>query len=625
MFLMNKNMCGIIAILRKNDNQNLKEMLFYGLQQLQNRGYDSVGVFVSNDLKKYKSKIFKSVGTIDNLKQKIGNESFEKYSFGMGHTRWATHGNVNLNNTHPFVSYDHKIHIIHNGIIENYNDLKKELLEKKQIKFNSQTDSELIAHLLSYHKQQNPNKNFKTVVEEVINMLHGTWGLIIHCQDNPNRFYCVSNGCSLLLGQTNGYISVVSEESGFSNDILDYYVLKQNDVHEVLLTKDKEFLVHKREEYKLKQREISDEIYELKDFKHWTLKEIKEQPKKIKELIELYTKENRIHFPSLELLELCFSEFKHVIFLGCGTSYNAGLIGCNYFKKYTHFATVQCINASEFSVIDIPKKDKTLFILLSQSGETKDVHNCLLLIKQQEKHSTLGIINVKNSLLARETDYVLYTEAGKEYSVASTKCFSLQIVLCFMLSLWCSDQHKKMLRTTQKKYISCMKHIPKQMESILCNFNDYKQKLISVLLKNNMFILGKSKYYAIAREASLKIKEIAYIHAESFSTSALKHGPFALLDENTPVIIIKPNDDNMLRVDTTISEIVARNTPVIVIHSKNNYNTVFSNNVIHIPYNSVLSELLFVVPFQLIAYYLSIHKNINPDFPRNLAKSIVVH
>jgi glucosamine--fructose-6-phosphate aminotransferase (isomerizing) len=611
-------MCGIIGCIGK---ENCLEILLNGLLQLQNRGYDSAGTCLINN-NKFITKKFASTENESALEKLNNNKSSLDSKIGIGHTRWATHGKKNDINSHPHISYDNKISLVHNGIIENFDILKKELISK-DITFKSETDTEVIANLLAYNLI-NSNESFITALKKTLSQLEGTWGLAILYSEEPNKIYCVRHGSPLLVSVTENFALIASEVSGFNNLVNNYFVLNNNDICEIILKND---LITCSTNHNYDLKTVKDIKLSLtpEPFPHWTKKEIFEQYESSLRTISfggriIDNTEVRLGglIPHVEVLK----RIDNIIFLGCGTSYFAALLGMNYFKKMCSFNTLNIIDGAEFVKEDIPRFGNTLLILLSQSGETKDLHRCIEIAKDEDLFM-MGVVNVVDSMIAREVHCGVYLNAGREVGVASTKSFTSQVIALSLISLWFSKLHN-VSNNKRMKFLNDIRNLPKQIKKTIEISDELikKKKLLDILkINNSMFLLGKGECEAIAKEGALKIKEISYYHSEGYSGSSLKHGPFALLDKNFPVILIAPKDKNYAKMKNAYQEIKSREAPIIVI--TDDYNNTFENSLV-IPNNNTFNSLLSIIPIQLIAYYLSIDKKLNPDFPRNLAKSVVV-
>jgi len=614
-------MCGIFGVvLTNNNNENVYELIISGLKQLQNRGYDSSGLsIISND----KIEVYKYSSTVnENALEKLEKLNLIKndvIKIGIGHNRWATHGIKNDTNAHPHLSNNKNFSIVHNRIIENYNELKQQLI-KCGYTFYSQTDTEVIANLIDY----NYNNNMIDAIKKSIYDMRGTYGLLIQSLYEPNKLFCVRNGSPLLIGQNENSVIISSEQIGFCNRVNNYITLNNNDIATIEKTEDN-ILVTTKNTYIKKELEMLNYSLTSFPYKHWTLKEIYEQPSVVMTSINnggRIKSNSEIKLGGLEKYADIFKKTQNIILLGCGTSYFACLYGMYFFKKICNFNTVQVFDGAQFNYFDIPKYGNTVFILVSQSGETKDLHNCIEIAKNKNI-ITIGIINVVDSLISRDVDCGIYCNAGREVGVASTKSFTSQVVCLSLASLWFSNlQGIKNIKRI--KIIEDLQNLSNDITNTLNNCKEQVKNLSKKIVENNMFILGNGSDEYIAKEGSLKIKEISYIHSEGYSSSSLKHGPFALLDEKFPVIIL--NLDNHYR-DKSLNcyhEVSSRKSPIIFITNDNSIYNELNCEIILIPENKTYGSLLGIIPLQLLAYYLSINKGINPDTPKNLAKVVTV-
>ena len=613
-------MCGIIGILAKS-NINIIDIMINGLKQLQNRGYDSAGISFYNKeiFKNIKFASTKDYPSVKKLEDKVKDICLtkSKYKIGMGHTRWATHGPKTDYNSHPHISSDNKVILVHNGIIENYSKIKKELISKGYT-FKSDTDSEVIANLISFYYK---STKFEEAIQNSLYRLEGTWGLVIINTDTPNKLYCVRKGSPLLVSKNDNFVLICSEQSGFNGKVQNYFILEGNDLCEITLENDS---INIETNHKYKLKETNKENFDLtpNPYPYWTLKEIEEQYEASNRALSFGGRlldNNCVKLGGLENYIEVLRRIDNIIFLSCGTSYNASLIGCNYFKEICEFNVILSIDGSEFSKYDIPKIGNTALIFLTQSGETKDLHRCIQIGKDNNLF-LIGIVNVVDSMIAREVDCGVYMNAGREVGVASTKCFTNQVIVLALVSVWFSQIHNNN-HNKRKEIINNLRQLPNHIKETIKISNNFITKIIDIVNKDNLFILGKGKSEAIAREGALKIKEISYIHAEGYNGSALKHGPFALLSSNFPVILISPNNFNHTKMKNAYEEIKSRGSPIILITSDTNC---INENTLIIPHNLNFSDLLSIIPLQLLAYRLSLIRDLNPDFPRNLAKSVVV-
>ena len=605
-------MCGIVGFI---GNDNAYEKILNGLIQLQNRGYDSAGISVmEDDIKTWKYASVESATALEKL-SKFGSES----SIGIGHTRWATHGAKTDVNSHPHVSYNNIFSLVHNGIIENYKELKA-MLVKRGIQNKSQTDTEVIVNLIAMFYDE--THNVFTSIQKTTKLLKGTWGICVLCKNEPNKIYCTRHGSPLLIGIDDSMMMITSEQSGFCNMFNQYIVLNNHDI--CVLDYNESNTVELKTNDNYEQHEVNNNEYALTPdpYPHWTLKEINEQVESSQRAISMGGRllENSVRLGGLNKNEKQVGQIDNLIILGCGTSYHSGMYGAFYFKEMSELNNIQLFDGAEFTKEDIPKLGNTALILISQSGETKDLHRCIQIANDCDLF-TIGIVNVVDSLIAREVNCGCYLNAGREVAVASTKAYTSQVILLNMIALWFAQyknihntKRQTMIKDLRKLYLDIQKAIQISMESI--------KPLLSLFEnKSSCFILGKGKGESVAREGALKIKEISYIHAEGYSTSSLKHGPFALLEPGFPVILVAPNDEHYAKSMNAYEEIKSRHAEIVVITDNKDCDL---PNTIIIPYNETFRHLLSVIPMQLLAYELSLMNGLNPDMPRNLAKVVTV-
>jgi glucosamine--fructose-6-phosphate aminotransferase (isomerizing) len=620
-------MCGIFGIVLNNNNENIYNLIINGLIQLQNRGYDSAGICVirNNKFEVNKCASTNKLNALDKLMSMTDiKESKDNTYIGIGHNRWATHGVKNDTNAHPHLSCDTKFVIVHNGIIENYNEIKQKLIKEGFI-FNSQTDTEVIVNLLQYnYDSMEEGTNMTYIIKQTIEELRGTYGLLIQSLYEPNKLYCVRNGSPLLIGQNDEEVIVTSEQSGFCNKMSNYITLHNDDI--CVITKTNENIsINTSHNYIKKNVTLVESNQTPHPYKHWTLKEINEQPDVILNSINKGGRIKNASEVKLGGLEQHIDSLKNInniIILGCGTSYFAGLYGMYFLKQLCQFNTVQVFDGAEFNEQDIPTIGNTAFILISQSGETKDLHRCIE-ISKNNNITTIGIVNVVDSLIAREVDCGIYCNAGKEVGVASTKAFTSQVVCLSMAAIWFSTlqniNEKKRVRM-----VSDLHNLSSDIKLTLDICSENIKEYITKINKSNMFLLGKGSDEFIAKEGALKIKEISYIHSEGYSSSSLKHGPFALLDENFPVIILNMDQTHRAKTLNCYQEVSSRNAPVLLITNDISISSDVSCDIIYVPENKSYASLLGIIPIQLLAYHLSVNKGINPDKPKNLAKVVTV-
>ena len=615
-------MCGIVGYL---GTESFIEYIMSGLKLLQNRGYDSVGIctITNGELDTIKLASTNTHDSLEQLENRVLQSAYNKTnSIAIGHTRWATHGGKTDMNAHPHHDNNDIISVVHNGIIENYKELKDQLLMNGYT-FRSQTDTEVIAVLIG--KYLNSGETMEVAIQKTLEELSGTWALVIINRNYPNKMWITRNGSPLLLGMEDEYIMVVSEQIAFNNYIKKYIVLDNHDLIEI--TKEGNSIQYNKnvQRYTIKDKIASKIELIPTNHNHWMIKEIMEQPESINRALNNGGRiENNVSVKlgGLDSCKARILDVNHLILLGCGTSFNAGIWSLDIFKSLDIFDTVVCYDGAEFNIKDIPKKGKTGVILLSQSGETKDLHRCIQIAKDYDM-ITVGIVNVVDSLIARETDCGVYLNAGREVAVASTKSFTNQCVVLSMVAVWFSQNRGTSIEK-RRKIINDLRNLPFQMQSILDNLGAVQAISKNMVNTSSMFLLGKGRDEAIAKEGALKLKEISYIHAEGYSSSALKHGPFALIIDNLPIVLFDINAEYREKNQNTFHEILARNANVIrIVDNKNdNYNDTSRTWIID--KNDTFGGLLANIYIQALSYYISLERGYNPDFPRNLAKVVTV-
>ena len=606
-------MCGIVGYLGID---NYYDYVINGLKLLQNRGYDSAGLtyIYNNDLITNKFSSTHINNSLEILENSIHLN--EESKIAIGHTRWATHGSINNINAHPHHDNQNMFSIVHNGIIENFHFIKNQLLDEGY-HFLSQTDTEIISVLLG--KYYSLEKNIEKAIEQTVNELQGTWALVIVHKDFPDQIWFTRNGSPLLLGIDDQFVLIVSEQLAFNNYIKKYIIIENHDIISVKIKDSRIELQESLNRYAVQKKVKDDIVSKPENYEHWTLKEIMEQPNSINRSINnggRIADNTNVKLGGLDQHKSKLLECEHLIILGCGTSYYSGLWSCEIFKILDIFTTIQIFDGAEFDIHDIPKKGKTCLILLSQSGETKDLHRCIQIAKDYELY-TIGVVNVPDSLIARETDCGVYLNAGREIAVASTKSFTSQCIILSMIGIWFSQNRGTSIRK-RKTIIDSIRSLPFQFQNTLKN--ELLRTFSDLLDKSTVFILGKGKEFAIAKEGALKIKEISYIHAEGYSSSALKHGPFALIENNLPVIILDIGEKYREKNRNVYEELKSRKARILFITDEKSE----LENEILVDKNEIFGGLLANVCIQLLSYYKAINKKINPDFPRNLAKVVSV-
>lgn len=624
-------MCGILGISSTYRVIPSVTQLFQGLRLLQNRGYDSAGIAMikhnASQIVCHKYASSTSNNSIDLLEQHLNEELLHCHT-GIAHTRWATHGGKTDENAHPHQSG--KFAIVHNGIIENHNHLRDFLVSQGYV-FASQTDSEVIAHLLSYFDSQTPDQLVQTI-RAVMERLEGTYAVAMICLSNPDCVYSFCHGSPMVIGidKTRNISMVASETLGFGNNDMEctclpdggIAVLNNGSLELHQLNTDLPLSVTSS---RLSLEAPIEMDFDRERFGSWLEKEIAEQPESIRRALNNGGRLLNNHSVKLGGLERHTSELKrleHLVLLGCGTSYYAGMFALSYFRQLCNFTTVTLYDGAEFTVDDIPKHGDTGFVFLSQSGETKDLQRCLALLPTDAV--TIGVINVVNSMIARSVKCGVYLNAGREVSVASTKSFTNMVLVLLLIVCWFSEQQSPSVHTESiRQILSDMQSLSKHFEAVLASSVESE---LTLYLQNrpstpaSMFILGRGSGEAIALEGSLKLKEVAYIHAEGKSAASLKHGPFALIHHGLPIVFI---DDGSTKIQNAVHEVAARDSKVFVVGS---HPPQSHSSIVHleIPYNDTFSGLLANLVIQKTSLCLAYAQELNPDFPRNLAKVVTV-
>jgi len=608
-------MCGITAYVGHKESL---QILINGLESLEYRGYDSAGVALhdGNNIKH-----IKSVGKIKNLRAKIKDKKI-KGNLGIAHTRWATHGKPTLANCHPHYDQKKLFYLVHNGIIENYSDLKNDLT-KKGYRFYSDTDTEVIAQLIS----SNYDGDFKGAVLKSLNQIQGTYGLAIICKDNPDTLMIARNGSPILIGITNdGYI-VASDASA----ILKY-------TKKVVYLDDKEYALlgpNSLKIYNLKDVAKRTKISVLKwsqsqvgkeGFDHYMLKEIFEAGNVVTNSIRgrILAQEGNVKLGGLETIKDDLKRIEKIIITSCGTARYAGLIGEYYLEEYAG-TSVDVEFASEFRYRNPIIKRNQAILAVSQSGETADTLEAIKLAKRK-KILTLGIVNVVGSTIARETNAGVYNHIGPEVAVASTKAFLSQVVILMLLSIFLGRQRNYLSKQSAESILKAVETLPANIDKILKHTAGIKSIARKYKKFKNFLYLGRKYNYPVALEGALKLKEISYIHAEGYPTGEMKHGPIAMISKNFPSIFISPRDSVYEKNISGIEEIKARGGPILSITSEDDDKVrKLSDDAIIIPKtHEALYPILATIPLQLFAYYIATDLGLNVDKPRNLAKSVTV-
>ena len=605
-------MCGIVGYIGKKE---ALPILINGLKALEYRGYDSAGVAI---LTGDKIKIKKSVGQVKVLEKDLEDEKFVGH-LGIGHTRWATHGAPTQSNAHPHVDCTGRISVVHNGIIENYKELKK-YLETEGHSFSSETDTEVIPHLIeNFLKRGN---NFDTALFDTLKMVKGAYALVIIDRENPNTLYATKLSSPLVVGVGADENFLASDPSALVGRTKSVIYLNDGEIAKISSVSIKITNLKKQETpLEIVQLEWDLEQAQKGDYPHFMLKEIFEGPEVIRATFRGRVKsdENLVKLGGLEQVADRLKEIKRIIILACGTSYYAGLIGEYLFEEISQLPT-EVHFASEFRYRDEPFDARTAVIAISQSGETADT---LAALEKAKKHGliTLGVVNAVGSTIARETDAGIYNHAGPEIGVASTKAFLSQLTVLIMMAVYLSKD-----KSSTKIILKELEDIPKKIEIILTQSDKIKKLAEKCKGYDNFLFLGRRYNYPVALEGALKLKEISYIHAEGYGAGEMKHGPIAMISENFPTMAIIPQNSVSDKMLSNIEEVKARKGPVFVIATEGDErSSSLANEVIYVPKTlEPFEPLLTIVPLQLFAYYVGTNKGFDVDKPRNLAKSVTV-
>ena len=610
-------MCGVVGYIGKND---AVPVLMNGLSKLEYRGYDSAGVAVY-DPEQSKINLCKTKGRIQNLQEKLYMSPL-KGKVGIGHTRWATHGVPSDRNAHPHFSDDSKIAVVHNGIIENYMSLKEEL-EKNGYKFISETDTETVAHLIDYYYKS--GMDILDAVFKVLEKIEGSYALGILCKDFPNQLIATRKDSPLVIGLGNDENFIASDMPAILNYTKDVYLIDDNEV--VVLTKDgvKIFDEDKNEVTKeIFKVDWDVEAAEKSGYDHFMLKEIHEQPKVVRDNLNSRLTETGISYKNVKIGKKELENINRIYIVACGTAYYAGLVGKYLIERVVRIP-VNSEVASEFRYKNPLIDEKTLMIVVSQSGETADTIAAMRLAKEKGAR-TLGIVNVVGSSIAREADDVLYTLAGPEIAVASTKAFTAQVVLMYLITCHIALELDKISSEEFSEIKNYMEELPSLVNSILTKEPALKRFMHKYIGSKNVFYIGRGLDYVVSQEGSLKLKEIAYLHSEPYAAGELKHGPIALIEESTLIIGIVTQEELFDKTVSNIRECKARGAKVLAIAMEGNTEiSKYADDVFYIPRTHwMLTPLLANIPQQLFAYYMALGLGNDVDKPRNLAKSVTV-
>ncbi|NLZ49895.1 MAG: glutamine--fructose-6-phosphate transaminase (isomerizing) [Clostridiales bacterium] len=607
-------MCGIVGYIGKKE---ATPFLINGLSKLEYRGYDSAGVAV---LKDGELKVSKCKGRLVNLEEKIKNDPVFG-SLGIGHTRWATHGEPSDINSHPHNSYKGTISVVHNGIIENYLSIKERLISKGY-EFHTETDTEVIPNLIEYYY----NGDLLDAVIKAVSKMEGSYAIGVICTEEPDKLVAVRKDSPLIVGLGQEEYYIASDIPAVLNNTRDVYLL--NDKEFVVLTRDGvKILTEDKEEVKKEVYHVTwnADAAEKGGYEHFMLKEIHEQPKAIRDtMTSRIVKGQPIKLDDITITKEQINELNKIYIVACGTAYHAGVVGKYAIEKLARIP-VEVDIASEFRYRDPIIDNKTLMIVISQSGETADTLAALRLAKEKQAR-VLAITNVVGSSVAREADDVLYTWAGPEIAVASTKAYVTQLIAMYIIALFFAQNKGTLSSEELEEYKNEMLLLPEKAEKVL-ETKEVVQKFASKNYNHkDMFFLGRGVDYAVAMEGSLKLKEISYIHSEAYAAGELKHGPIALIEDGTVVIALATQDSLYDKMVSNIKEVKTRGAKVLGFAFEGHNEIEKSVDVArYIPKTlPILAPVLSVIPLQLLSYYVATFKGCDVDKPRNLAKSVTV-
>ncbi len=613
-------MCGIVGFIGQ---EQAAPILLDGLAHLEYRGYDSAGVAVISA--QGKLQVEKAVGRLKVLSEQIHGGADLEGCIGLGHTRWATHGAPNIINSHPHVSENGKFAVIHNGIIENYVEIK-EFLIGQGIRFKSETDTEVVAQLLEFY--YNECHDFLEAVGRVLRRIEGACALGMLCADCPDRIIAARKDAPLLLGYGKGCNFLASDVTAIIKHTRDVAYMEDGEV--AVLTRDG-IEVYDALEQKVEKKHFTIDwevsAAEKGGYQHFMLKEIMEQPEALRRAISPRIKDGRVIFDDLKLPVEKMREFTRIFIVACGSSYHVGMIG-KYNLEHLLRRNVEVVLASEFRYSDPIVDDKSLVIVISQSGETLDTMAALREAKKRGGY-ILSIVNVVGSSIARESDDVLYTWAGPEIAVATTKAYSTQLAVLDMIGLAFGEVLGTVKKEEYDEAVAELQKLPEKMEQFLASEScEAIPKYASQYFNHNsVFFIGRNLDYALGLEGSLKLKEISYIHSEAYASGELKHGTISLIEDGTLVIALGTYAPLFDKAMSNVVEVKARGADVLALATESHHGEMAKTveNVITIPDTAqMLLPSLGVVPLQLLAYYIALQRGCDIDKPRNLAKSVTV-
>ncbi|WP_413285781.1 glutamine--fructose-6-phosphate transaminase (isomerizing) [Vibrio sp. MA40-2] len=609
-------MCGIVGAVAQRD---VVEILVEGLRRLEYRGYDSAGVAVV-DADKNLTRV-RRLGKVQELSDAVAQQAVIGGT-GIAHTRWATHGEPSEINAHPHISGD--ITVVHNGIIENHEPLR-EMLQARGYVFESQTDTEVIAHLVEWERRT--SDTLVEALHKTAAQLEGAYGTVIVDRNDPERLVVARSGSPIVIGLGIGENFLASDQLALLSVTRRFMYLEEGDVAEIT-RRDVSIIDANGQavEREVIESNVEHDAGDKGQYRHFMQKEIFEQPNALKNTMEGRVTQDSVVIESIGVNALeILSKVEHVQIIACGTSYNSGMAARYWFEG---LAGVSCDVeiASEFRYRKFVTRPNSLLITLSQSGETADTLAALRLAKEKGYMSAMTICNVSGSSLVRESDFAFMTRAGTEIGVASTKAFTTQLAAMLMLVTAIGKQNKNIDAKKEKEIVQAIHALPVQIEAALAFDKEIEALAPDFADKEHTLFLGRGEYYPIAMEAALKLKEISYIHAEAYAAGELKHGPLALIDADMPVVVVAPNNDLLEKLKSNVEEVRARGGLLYVFaDEKAGFEAVEGMKIISLPHvNEIVAPIFYTVPMQLLSYHIAIIKGTDVDQPRNLAKAVTV-
>lgn len=611
-------MCGIVGY---NGNQQAAPILLKGLEKLEYRGYDSAGLSVRNGTSD--TEIVKAKGRLKALAEKTDDGKAMKGTIGIGHTRWATHGEPSEKNAHPHCSDDHNVIGVHNGIIENYQELKEKLL-RHGYTFYSQTDTEVAVKLIDYYEKKY-NQGPLYSLTHAMQRIRGSYALAVMFKDYPETIYAARKDSPMVIGIAEGASYLASDVTPILNYTKTVYYIGNEQVAELNKGSVKFFNLD-QEEVEIEPKEVTwdAEAAEKNGYEHFMIKEIHEQPKAVKDTLKSVIKDGKIDLSEVGIDKETAEKLNRIIIVACGSAYHVGVVG-QYVIESASRIPVRVELASEFRYRDPILNENDLVVVISQSGETADSLAALRLAKEMNI-KTLGIVNVIGSSIAREADYVFYTLAGPEIAVATTKAYSAQLIAIYALAIQLGKYREIIDENRYTTLIEEMETLPEKMDRVLSDKERIQWFASKYANAQDMYFIGRGIDYAVSLEGSLKMKEISYVHSEAYAAGEIKHGPISLIEDGTLVIGICTDKKLFEKTRSNMVEVKSRGAYLMGLTSYGNYSIEDTADfTVYIPQTDpYFTTSLAIIPLQLLGYYLSVAKGLNVDKPRNLAKSVTV-